>query len=74
MSETVATERFRTAWEIRDWIAQQYGAYTVGGVYSPLKRLKGGPKVPRPVHAKADPELQSAWKKGGCSKPWPEGK
>jgi transposase len=74
VSDAVATGRFRTASEIRDWIAQQYGAsYTVGGVYSLLKRLKCGPKVPRPVHAKADPELQAAWKKGGCNKPWPEG-
>jgi putative transposase len=74
VSDAVATGRFRTASEIRDWIAQQYGAsYTVGGVYSLLKRLKCGPKVPRPVHAKADPELQAAWKKGGCSKPWLEG-
>jgi putative transposase len=73
VSDTVATGRFRTAWEIRDWIGQQYGAsYTVGGVYSLLKRLKCGPKVPRPVHAKADPALQAVWKKGGCSKPWPE--
>jgi transposase len=73
VSDAVATGRFRTAWEIRDWIAQQYGAsYTVGGVYSLLKRLKCGPKVPRPVHAKAAPELQAAWKKGASSRPWPE--
>jgi transposase len=73
VSAAVATGRFRTAWEIRDWIAQQYGAsYTVGGVYSLLKRLKCSPKVPRPVHAKADLELQAAWKKGVCSKPWLE--
>jgi transposase len=73
VSAAVATGRFRTAWEIRDWIAQQYGAsYTVGGVYSLLKRLKCSPKVPRPVHAKADLELQVAWKKGVCSKPWLE--
>jgi transposase len=73
VSDTVGTGRFRTASEIRDWIGQQYGAsYTVGGVYSLLKRLKCGPKVPRTLHAKADPELQAVWKKGGCSKPWPE--
>lgn len=70
VSDVVASGRFRTAWEIRDWIAQEYGArYTVGGVYSLMKRLKCAPKVPRPVHAKADLELQAAWKKGGCSKP-----
>lgn len=73
VSNGVATGQFRTAWEIRNWIAQQYGvSYTLGGIYCLMKRLKCGPKVPRPVHAKADQELQAAWKKGGCSKPWPE--
>ena len=73
VSAAVATGRFRTVWEIREWIAQQYGvSYTLGGVYSLLKRLKCAPKVPRPVHTKADRELQAAWKKGVCSKPWSE--
>jgi transposase len=71
VSDAVATGQFRTAGEIRDWIAQQYGAsYTLGGVYSLLQRLKCSPKVPLP--AKADLELQVAWKKGGCSKRWPQ--
>jgi transposase len=44
VSDAVATGRFRTAWEIRDWIAQHYGAsYTLGGVYSLLQRLKCAP-------------------------------
>lgn len=65
VSEAVATGQFRTAWEIRDWIAQQYGAsYSLGGVYSLLQRLKCAPKVPPPVHTKTDREAQSAWKKG----------
>jgi transposase len=52
VSDAVATGRFRTAWEIRDWIAYQYGAsYTLGGVYSLLRRLKCAPKAPHPVHA-----------------------
>ena len=69
VADEVATGRFRTAWEIRDWIAEQYGAsYTLGGIYSLMKRLKCSPKVPRPVHAKTDPELQAAWKKGDCNK------
>ena len=72
-SAAVATGRFRTAWQIRDWMVQQYEAsYTLGGVYSLLKRLKCSPKVPRPVHVKADLELQAAWKKGVSSRPWPE--
>jgi transposase len=65
VSAAGATGRFRTAWEIREWIAQQYGAsYTLGGAYRLLQRLKCSPKVPRPVHTKADPEGQAAWKKG----------
>jgi transposase len=45
VSDAVATGRFRAAWEVRDWIKQQYGAsYTLGGVYNLLKRLKCSPK------------------------------
>ena len=73
VSDMVATGQFQTAWAIREWIAQQYGAsYTLGGVNSLLQRLKWGPKVPCPVHAKADWELQAAWKKGVSKRPWPE--
>src|ERR671919_691061 len=64
VSDAVATGR--TAWEIRDWIAQQYGAsYPLGGVNSLLKRLKCAPKVPRPVHAKADPTVAGSLEKRG---------
>lgn len=64
-----ATGRFRTAGEIRDWIAEQYTVtYTTAGVYSLLKRLRCAPKVPRPVHAKADRAAQEAWKKGDSNK------
>jgi len=69
VADEVATGRFRTAGEIRDWIRAQYGVtYTLGGVYSLLERLRCAPKVPRPVHAKADPEAQAAWKKGASSR------
>jgi transposase len=69
VGDEVAAGRFRTAWEIRDWIAEQYDAsYTLGGIYSLMKRLKCGPKVPRPVHTKTDQELQAAWKKGDYNK------
>lgn len=65
----VATGRFRTAAELRDWIADHYGVeYTVAGVYGVLDRLRCAPKVPRPVHAKADREQQTAWKKGGSAR------
>ena len=69
VAEVVATGRFRTAREIADWIAEEYGArYTLGGIDSLLKRLRCRPKVPRPVHAKADRAAQAAWKKGASSK------
>jgi transposase len=68
----VATGRFRTGAEIGEWIRERYGvSYTLGGVYSLLKRLRCAPKVPRPLHAKADIERQDAWKKGGSSERWP---
>jgi transposase len=61
----VATGRFRTAAEIRDWIATEYGvSYTIGGIYGLLDRLRCAPKVPRPIHVQADREQQTAWKKG----------
>ena len=65
LADQVATGRFRTAAEIRDWIAARYGVeYQVGGVYDLLERLRCRPKVPRPLHAKADPAEQERWKKG----------
>ncbi len=65
VAEQVAMGRFRTAAEVRDWIAAEFGAeYKVGGVYDLLARLRCRPKVPRPVHAKADPAEQERWKKG----------
>jgi transposase len=61
----VATGRFRTAAEIRRWIATTYGVtYRPGGVQDLLRRLKCHPKVPRPLHEKADLAAQQAWKKG----------
>lgn len=70
VAQEVSTGRFRTATEIRDWITEQYGVtYKVGGVYSLMSRIKCAPKVPRPVHEKADREQQASWKKGGFSKP-----
>lgn len=61
----VATGRFRTAVEIRDWIVERYGVtYKMGGIYSLMGRLHCSTKVPRPMHEKADPEQQASWKKG----------
>ena len=39
--------------------------YTEGGMYALLGRLRCAPKVPRPVHEKADHLAQARWKKGG---------
>ena len=65
VADTVATGQFQAAWEIRDWITQQYGAsYTLGGVYSLLKRLKHAPKARHPVRPKPDRQAQATWKKG----------
>jgi transposase len=70
LSEEVATGRFRTAAEIRQWVEECWGAsYTEGGMYALLKRLGCAPKVPRPVHEKADHLAQARWKKGGSHKP-----
>jgi transposase len=70
VAREVGTGRFRTAGEIREWIAQQYGVtYKMGGIYSLMHRLECRPKVPRPVHVKADAEQQASWKKGGSTVP-----
>ncbi len=70
VASEVATGRFRTAGEIRDWIAEEYGVtYKMGCIYSLMHRLRCSPKVPRPMHVKADAEQQASWKKGGFTKP-----
>jgi transposase len=66
----LATGQFHTAVEIRDWIAEQYHtSYTVGGVYSLLKRLQCNPKVPRPINPKADRKQQESWIRGDFAMP-----
>jgi transposase len=65
VADAVATGRFRTAAQIRDWIAAEYGVdYKVSGVYALLERLRCRPKVPRPLHVKADLAEQERWEKG----------
>lgn len=66
VAREVATGRFRTAAAIRGWVAEAFRVdYTEGGTYSLLARLRLAPKVPRPVHERADLRAQAAWKKGG---------
>ena len=70
LADEVASGRFRTAAEIRGWVEERWGvSYTEGGMYALLKRLGCGPKVPRPVHEKADTAAQARWKRGGSRRP-----
>ena len=70
LAAAVATGRFRAAAEIRRWVRERWGAaYTEGGRYALLGRLGCAPKVPRPVHAKADTAAQARWEKGGSRRP-----
>jgi transposase len=65
VAETVATGQFRTAAEIGAWITATFGVrYRPGGLYSLLGRLRCAPKVPRPLHEKADLDAQDRFKKG----------
>jgi len=66
VAQEVATGRFHNAVEIRAWVEATFGVrYTEGGMYSLLERLQCAPKIPRPVHEKANQAAQAVWKKGG---------
>jgi transposase len=70
LADEVATGRFRTVAEIRQWVAERWRVhYTEGGMYARLRRLRCAPKVPRPVHEKTDHLAQARWKKGGSRRP-----
>ena len=65
LTEEVASGRFRTGGEIREWIESEYGvSYTPGSVYSLLARLGCSPRVPRGLHEKTDVGVQESWKRG----------
>ena len=67
LAQEVATGRFRNAVAIRAWVAETCGVtYSEGGMYSLLERLRCTPKVPRPVHEKANLTAQDTWKKGAA--------
>ena len=60
---------FATAEDARQWVAQQFGVtYRPKGIYGVLHRLRCRPKVPRPVHVKADRAAQDAGKKGAAQR------
>jgi transposase len=65
----VATGRFATAAQIGTWIAETFGVtYRPGGLYDLLGRLRCHPKVPRPLHERADLAAQATWQRGGSPK------
>ena len=65
LTEEVASGRFRTGSEIREWIESAYGvSYRLGSVYSLLARLGCSPRVPRGLHEKADVRELESWKGG----------
>lgn len=64
----VALGDFRTVWDVMHWVEARWGiTYRYHGMHSLMKRHQLGLKVPRPRSAKASPEKQEAWKKGGYS-------
>ena len=66
--EEAAKGVFGTAQAVRDWLEAQFGVvYAVGSLYTLLPRLGIRLKTPRPRHPNADPQAQTAWKKGGSA-------
>jgi transposase len=52
--------------DVRSLLAAEFGSdYSISGTYFLLHRLGFSSLVPRPVHPKADPAAQAAFKKGG---------
>jgi transposase len=65
VAEEAAKGSFTTAADVRRWVADQFGiTYRPKGIYGLLRRVRCRPKVPRPVHVKADLEAQEDWNKG----------
>ena len=70
MAEEAAKGAFTTAADVRRWVAEQFGVtYRLKGIYGLLRRVRCHPKVPQPIHIKANPEAQEAWKKGAAVPP-----
>lgn len=70
MVEEATKGTFTTAGDVRKWVAEQFGvSYRPKGIYGLLRRVGCRPKVPRPIHVKADLEAQEAWKKGAVPPP-----
>ena len=70
VAEEAAKGTFTTAADVRRWVAEQFGVtYRLKGIYGLLRRVRCHPKVPQPIHIKANPEAQEAWKKGAAVPP-----
>ena len=66
-----AEGHFRTIHDAVQWVRESFGVeYTYWGMRSLFVRLKIKKKVPRPVAAQAEPEVQTAWKKGAWWTPF----
>ena len=71
VADEAAKGIFTTASDVRQWVAKQFGVtYRRKGIYGLLRRVRCRPKVPRPIHTKADPQAQEAGKKGAAAQPW----
>jgi transposase len=69
--EEAAKGTFTTAADVRRWVREQFGVtYRPKGIYGLLRRVHCHPKVSRPIHIKANPEAQGAWKKGAAGPPF----
>lgn len=56
----------RTAAQLAQWVQQTFGVrYRPRSLRYAVHRHRIRLKVPRPRHAKSDPDAQTAWKKGG---------
>jgi transposase len=67
VAEEAAKGTFTRAADVRRWVAEEFGVtYRPKGIYGLLRRVHCRPKVPRPIHVKADSEAQEGWKKGAA--------
>lgn len=70
VAEEAAKGSFTTAEDVRRWVSEEFGVtYRPKGIYGLLRRVRCRPKAPRPIHAKADPQAQEAWKGGAAPQP-----
>ncbi len=70
LSQQAARGEFRTAADVRQWIADTFGVhYTAGSIYSLLARLRWKPKRTRPQAINTSPAVQEAWKREDLHKP-----